>query len=70
MKKLYKALNSYLKIPYQDFQIEVGKNYNCEDFDEDPKNDCSRGFYAKDLIDGLSYAYHKEKVIFQWEVRE
>jgi len=49
MKKLYKVLKNDLTSPYQNFQYEIGKWYVCKNFDENPRKDCSRGFYCGDL---------------------
>lgn len=66
-KKLLKVLNKDLTSPYRNYQYELGKDYNCPDFD-DSDNECSRGFYAVGW-DGLSYAYrHGKNVVFEVEV--
>jgi hypothetical protein len=66
-KKLFKVLNSDLRSPYQNFQFELGKEYHCDDFDEDPKHDCSNGFYATD-IEGLPYSFNTNRKVFECEV--
>ena len=67
MKKLYKVLkkrDSKLVSPYQGMEYEVGKEYRCEDFNEDRDVDCAEGLYATD-IDGLPYAYRPDKVLYE-----
>jgi hypothetical protein len=66
MKK-HKVLNPDLRSPYQDFKYKIGKKYVCKNFDEDPKKDCSYGFYATD-IEGLLYSFNINKKIFEVEV--
>jgi hypothetical protein len=64
---LYKVLDDGLKSPYKGFVFEQGKEYVCEDFDDDPEIDCSRGFYATG-IDGLPYAYNTSRTVWSCEV--
>ena len=66
MKKL-KVLNKDLTSPFQSFKYEIGKKYVCNDFDDNPKKDCSRGFYATD-IEGLPYSWNINKRAFEVEV--
>jgi hypothetical protein len=65
--KLYKVLNADLKSPFQSFQFELNKKYTCTDFDTNPKNECSRGFYATG-IDGLIYSFRPNKIVAECEV--
>jgi len=53
--KIYKVLNKDLKSPFRKFQFELGKEYICKDFDDNPLNDCSNGFYATPTIEGCLY---------------
>jgi hypothetical protein len=64
---LLKVLDVGMRSPYQGFQYELNKWYHCEDFDTDPKEDCSRGYYATD-VEGLPYAYRPFLVIWWCEV--
>jgi hypothetical protein len=66
-KILYKVLNTDLTSPYQGFRFEIGKEYHCNDFDNNKNNECSTGFYAVDF-DGLSYAFRQDKTVFECEV--
>ncbi len=68
--RLYKVLDEKggrLFSPYQSMEYVLGKRYTCTDFDTNPKEDCSRGFYATD-IDGLPYAFRVGKTIVECEV--
>lgn len=65
--KLLKVFDKGLKSPYQNMVYKLHRKYTCEDFDEDPTIDCSRGFYATDW-DGLPYAYRPGKNIYEAEV--
>lgn len=67
MKKLLKVLDEGLKSPFQVFYYKLNKWYTCEDFDDDPKKDCSRGFYAVDA-EGLPYACRPDTQIWWCEV--
>jgi hypothetical protein len=53
--------------PFYTFKYELGTKYICENFDESPKNECSKGFYATDL-DGLIYSYRPNRKVFNVEV--
>jgi len=53
--RLYKTLlkvGGRLISPFRNYEYEVGKRLYCEDFDDNPNEVCSRGFYATD-VDGL-----------------
>ena len=63
MKTLYKVFNKGLVSPYQGMKFELGKDYQCTDFDSSD-TECSKGFYATDW-DGLSYAYRKGKEVYE-----
>lgn len=67
--KLLKVLTKDLKSPYQNFQYELGKWYECHNFDE-RDNDCGNGFYAVDF-NGLIYCLNDEKDyrVFEVEVK-
>lgn len=65
--KLYKVLNADFKSPFQSFQFELNKKYTCTDFDANPKNECSRGFYATG-IDGLIYSFRPNKIVVECKV--
>jgi len=67
MKTKYKVLKSDLKSPFEGFQYEIGKEYFCENFDDNELIDCSRGFYATDL-EGLTYSYEPDRKVFECEV--
>jgi len=58
MMKLYKVLTDDLKSPYKGFQYEIGREYVCDDFNDDPNKVCAGGFYAVD-IDGLIYPWQQ-----------
>ncbi len=66
MKK-YKVLFENLQSPFQGFQFRMGKKYHCKDFDENPKIECSRGFYATD-VEGLPYSFNTNMVVYECEV--
>lgn len=66
MKKL-KVLKQDLTSPYKNFKYEIGKEYVCEDFDEDKEKPCSNGFYATD-IEGLPYSWNVNYRCFEVEV--
>ena len=66
MKKL-KVLNKDLTSPFQSFQYEIGKEYVCDDFDDNPDHECSIGFYATD-IEGLPYSWNINMRAFEVEV--
>jgi hypothetical protein len=65
--QLYKVLEKDMSSPFKSFVFVPGKEYICEDFDENHKNDCSRGFYATD-IDGLPYSYNIHRDVWTCEV--
>ena len=65
--QLYKVLNKDMHSPFQDFAFERGKEYICKDFDDNPNNACSKGFYATD-IDGLPYTYNIHRDVWESEV--
>jgi len=51
--KLYKVLrriDGRLVSPFQNYEYEPGREYICVDFDPDPEEDCSRGYYATGLM--------------------
>jgi len=62
-ENLYKVLDANLKSPFQNFQFEIGKTYQCADFDDNKNVGCSTGFYATNL-EGLTYSYRPGKKIF------
>lgn len=66
-KQLYKVLDKDLVSPFQKFQYEVGKEYRCNNFNEDASMDCASGFYATD-IKGLPYSFNACKKVFLCEV--
>ena len=66
MKKL-KVLNANLTSPFRNFKYKIGKEYTCKDFDDNPNNDCSNGFYATD-VEGLPYSWNINKKCFEVEV--
>jgi len=68
--KLYKVLirrDGKLFSPYQNYKYEPGKEYLCVDFDPNPAEDCSRGYYATD-IDGIIYSFRNLPGYEVWEV--
>ena len=71
MTKLYKVLrrddDGKLVSPFQDYEYEPGKEYICVDFDPDPEEDCSRGYYATG-IDGIIYSFRNLPGYEVWEV--
>lgn len=64
---LLKVVNADLTSPFMGFQFEVGKKYVCTDFDPDPRNECSRGFYATE-IEGLTYSNRPDRRVFEVSV--
>jgi hypothetical protein len=56
-----------LTSPFKGFQFEVGKKYVCPDFDPDPCNECSYGFYAT-KIEGLTYSIRPGRRVFEVSV--
>ena len=67
MKTLLKVLRDGLASPYKNFRYTVGKEYTCKDFDDNPKKDRSRGYYAVD-VEGLPYMYRPDTQIWWCEV--
>jgi hypothetical protein len=70
MTKLYKVLirnNGRLVSPFQNYEYEPGKEYICVDFDPDPEENCSRGYYATG-IDGIIYSFCNLPGYEVWEV--
>ena len=65
--KLFKVLNKDMTTPFQKFQMEIDKEYHCDDFDDDIKKDCSYGFHAAD-IEGLIYCFNINRRVFMSEV--
>jgi hypothetical protein len=68
--KLYKVLirrDGKLFSPYQKYEYEPGEEYVCVDFDPNPAEDCSRGYYATD-IDGIIYSFRNLPGYEVWEV--
>ena len=57
---ILKVLTKDLKSPHKNYQWELGKQVVCKDFDNDPKRDCSNGFYGTE-IEGLPYAFRHKK---------
>ena len=45
----FKYLNSNLTSPYKNFQYEIGKEYICDDYDNDERILCSKGFNVATL---------------------
>ena len=68
MRKL-KVLKSNMETPFQNYQMELGKKYVCENFDPNPDELCSNGFYATD-VEGLTYSInqHEDNRVFECEV--
>jgi hypothetical protein len=64
---LLKVVDADLTSPVQGFQFEVGKKYVCPDFDPDPRNECSYGFYATE-VEGLTYSYRPGRRVFEVSV--
>jgi hypothetical protein len=68
--KLYKVLrhiDGKLFSPFQNYEYEPGREYLCADFDSNPAEDCSRGYYATD-IDGIIYSFRNLPGYEVWEV--
>jgi hypothetical protein len=68
--KLYKVLrhiDGKLFSPFQNYEYEPGREYICVDFDPNPAEDCSRGYYATD-IDGIIYSFRNLPGYEVWEV--
>ena len=54
--KVLKNIDGKLISPFQRTEYKMGKEYFCEDFDDNLKKDCSRGFYATG-IEGVLYSF-------------
>ena len=71
MTKLYKVLgrddDGKLVSPFQNYEYEPGKEYICVDFDSNPSNECSHGYYATG-IDGIIYSFRNLPGYEVWEV--
>jgi hypothetical protein len=68
--KLYKVLkhiDGKLVSPFQEYEYKPGRGYICVDFDPNPAEDCSRGYYATD-IDGIIYSFRNLPGYEVWEV--
>ncbi len=68
--KLYKVLirrDGNLVSPFQYYKYEPGKEYVCTDFDPNPENDCSRGYYTTG-IEGIIYSFRNLPCDEVWEV--
>ena len=68
--KLYKVLkhiDGKLFSQFQNYEYEPGREYICVDFDPNPAEDCSRGYYATD-IDGIIYSFRNLPGYEVWEV--
>jgi hypothetical protein len=65
--ELYKVLNIDMRSPFKGFQFELGEEYVCGDFDDNPANECANGFYATD-IDGLAYSFNINRAVWRCEV--
>ena len=65
--KLFKVLNKDMTTRFQKFQMEIDKEYHCDDFYDDIKKDYSAGYYATG-IEGLIYSFNISKRIFESEV--
>ena len=67
--KLYKVLRRDGRLfgPFQKYEYEAGREYICEDFDSNPSNECSRGYYATG-IDGIIYSFRNLPGYEVWEV--
>ena len=69
--KLYKVLrrddDGKLFSPFQGYEYEPGREYICVDFNPNPAEDCSRGYYATD-IDGIIYSFRNLPGYEVWEV--
>ncbi len=68
--KLYKVLkhiDGKLFSPFQNYEYEPGREYICVDFDPNPAEDCSHGYYATD-IDGIIYSFRNLPGYEVWEV--
>lgn len=67
MKTLYKVLKDDMVSPFQYYTYELHKEYHCDNFDSNPDNDCSHGFYATDM-DGIIYCYRHYSKLFECQV--
>ncbi len=64
----YKVLSEDLKSPFQSYKYKIGKEYHCKNFDNNPNNQCSKGYYATN-IDGILYAnLANNRQVFECEV--
>ncbi len=63
-ERLFKIVLDDMVSPFQKFKFKVGEKYVCDDFDPNPENECSRGFYATG-IEGLTYSYRPGRRIFE-----
>jgi hypothetical protein len=52
----YKVIGPNLVSPFKRFRFDIGKEYVCDDFDDNPEVDCSMGFYATPAIEGCLYS--------------
>ena len=69
MYKVFKRDNNGKLIsPFQKFEYEEGKEYVCVDFDTNPQEDCSMGYYATD-IDGLIFSFRNLPSYEVWECK-
>lgn len=66
MRKL-KVLNKDLTSPFYEFKYQIGKDYICGDFNDNPELKCAPGFYATN-IEGLPYSYDIYSRVFEVEV--
>jgi hypothetical protein len=68
--RLYKVLrriDGRLVSPFQEYEYKPGGEYVCTEFDPNPAEDCSRGYYATD-IDGIIYSFRNLPGYEVWEV--
>jgi len=68
--KLYKVLcriNGKLLSPFQGYEYEPYKEYVCADFNPNPEEDCSCGYYATG-IEGIIYSFRNLPCDEVWEV--
>ena len=69
MYKVFKRDNNGKLIsPFRKFEYEEGKEYVCVDFDTNPQEDCSRGYYATD-IDGLIFSFRNLPSYEVWDCK-
>lgn len=57
-KKLYKVVigNDSFITPYRNFKFELGKEYHCDNFNDNHNINCAAGFYSTE-IEGLIYTW-------------